>query len=226
MRLAKAAVRSRAPRHSSKPRLLAVEALEARALLTLSGNQLFPADNPWNESVAAAPVAANSATLVASIGAVDALSPRLWHRLPRRQHRHSLQHRLRHAAEDSRRARCLCRRERSAAGAHSQRRRHRGRSAAQRPEHGRPPPDRLRPGQQRCLRVVQRAPTLGRVRWPVACRLGSRLEHEHRLVPHARVHFGRRRWPADPARVGPARRGARSGRHHACPAVHRAALRR
>jgi hypothetical protein len=49
-------------------RLLQFEALENRTLLSYFGNQLFPADNPWNERIANAPVAANSATLVSSIG--------------------------------------------------------------------------------------------------------------------------------------------------------------
>ncbi|REK19443.1 MAG: hypothetical protein DWQ37_01195 [Planctomycetota bacterium] len=49
-------------------RRLLVESLEDRNLLSLSGNMLFPADNPWNQRVDSAPVAANSDTLVASIG--------------------------------------------------------------------------------------------------------------------------------------------------------------
>lgn len=47
---------------------LALEPLESRELLTLFGNLVFPADNPWNQRIDNAPVAANSATLVASIG--------------------------------------------------------------------------------------------------------------------------------------------------------------
>jgi len=53
---------------SSRPRTLRIEPLEDRQLLTLAGNTLFPADNPWNQRVDAAPVAANSSTLVSSIG--------------------------------------------------------------------------------------------------------------------------------------------------------------
>jgi hypothetical protein len=37
------------------------------------GNTLFPADNPWNEKITNAPVAANSAALVASIGLTSGL---------------------------------------------------------------------------------------------------------------------------------------------------------
>ncbi len=62
----------RPARRSTQPHL---EILEERAVPTLLGNQLFPADNPWNQSIANAPVAANSATLVAKIGATSHLHP-------------------------------------------------------------------------------------------------------------------------------------------------------
>lgn len=52
-----------------------VEELEPRVLLSLAGNQLFPSDNPWNQKITNAPVAANSAALVASIGASSPLHP-------------------------------------------------------------------------------------------------------------------------------------------------------
>ena len=45
-----------------------LEILEERTVPTLLGNALFPADNPWNQTVNAAPVSANSSTLVGSIG--------------------------------------------------------------------------------------------------------------------------------------------------------------
>ncbi|MDB5353667.1 MAG: hypothetical protein JWN24_120 [Phycisphaerales bacterium] len=51
------------------------EALETRTLLSLSGNQLFPADSPWNHPITNAPVAVNSAILVSSIGATKPLHP-------------------------------------------------------------------------------------------------------------------------------------------------------
>src|SRR5712664_4948976 len=54
------------------PRL---EQLERRDVPSLLGNQLFPADNPWNQKITNAPVAANSATLVNSIGAGSAFHP-------------------------------------------------------------------------------------------------------------------------------------------------------
>jgi hypothetical protein len=52
-----------------------LEVLENRTVPTLMGNTLFPADNPWNQDIANAPVAANSATLVASIGLNSPLHP-------------------------------------------------------------------------------------------------------------------------------------------------------
>src|SRR5262245_25913607 len=63
---------SRSQKH--RPRYaLAVESLAERLVPTLYGNQLFPADNPWNQNLIAAPVAANSATLVNSVGASSPL---------------------------------------------------------------------------------------------------------------------------------------------------------
>src|SRR5439155_16462236 len=56
-------------------RRLHLEDLEDRALPSLLGNNLFPADNPWNQKITNAPVAADSATLVASIGATAGLHP-------------------------------------------------------------------------------------------------------------------------------------------------------
>ena len=41
--------------------------LEDRRLLTLLGQQLFPSDNPWNQKIADAPVAANSAAIINNI---------------------------------------------------------------------------------------------------------------------------------------------------------------
>ena len=58
-----------APRPSrvrrTPPRL---EELEPRVTPSLMGNQLFPSDNPWNQKITNAPVAANSAALVSAIG--------------------------------------------------------------------------------------------------------------------------------------------------------------
>src|SRR5437667_6256280 len=45
----------------------AVELLEARELLTLLGQQLFPVDNPWNQNIASAQVASNSAAIINNI---------------------------------------------------------------------------------------------------------------------------------------------------------------
>jgi len=58
----------RSARHAS--RLWAVPelvSLEPRALLTLLGQQLFPSDNPWNQKIAAAPVAWNSTAIINNI---------------------------------------------------------------------------------------------------------------------------------------------------------------
>jgi hypothetical protein len=54
---------------------LAVEGLEERLVLSLLGAQLFPSDNPWNQNIAAAPVAANSAAIIANIGSSIHLHP-------------------------------------------------------------------------------------------------------------------------------------------------------
>ena len=62
-----------------------VETFERRFLLSLSGNQLFPADNPWNHVISGAPVAANSAMLVSSIGSTKPLHPDFWRRRFRRR---------------------------------------------------------------------------------------------------------------------------------------------
>lgn len=59
----------------SRSRSLRLEQLEDRQLFTLAGDTLFPADNPWNQRINNAPVAANSSTLVASIGATRNLHP-------------------------------------------------------------------------------------------------------------------------------------------------------
>src|SRR5262249_45572608 len=71
------AMPSTSPRSSSPVRsarralwrraLPGVDPLEARALLTLLGQQLFPSDNPWNQDIAAAPVASNSSAIINNI---------------------------------------------------------------------------------------------------------------------------------------------------------------
>ncbi|MDB5310274.1 MAG: hypothetical protein JWO38_4476 [Gemmataceae bacterium] len=43
---------------------LALVGLEARDVPTFYGNQLFPLDNPWNQNISAAPVAANSDAII------------------------------------------------------------------------------------------------------------------------------------------------------------------
>jgi len=51
------------------------EQLEDRLAPTIAGNQVFPLDNPWNQKITNAPVAANSATLISSIGSTRTLHP-------------------------------------------------------------------------------------------------------------------------------------------------------
>ena len=56
-------------------RPLGVEELESRVVPSLMGQQLFPSDNPWNQNISAAPVAANSAAVIAHIGTSTRLTP-------------------------------------------------------------------------------------------------------------------------------------------------------
>ncbi len=54
---------------------LLLQELEDRVVPTLLGQQLFPSDNPWNQNISNAPVAANSAAIIAHIGASIPLHP-------------------------------------------------------------------------------------------------------------------------------------------------------
>jgi IPT/TIG domain len=61
---------SRAGRQPVRRRMKAfhsVETLEDRVLMSLLGQQLFPSDNPWNQKIASAPVAPNSAAIINNI---------------------------------------------------------------------------------------------------------------------------------------------------------------
>jgi hypothetical protein len=62
------------PRRPRSARLVAEE-LEARLLPTLLGQQIFPLDYPWNQNISNAPVAANSAAIIANIGASTHVTP-------------------------------------------------------------------------------------------------------------------------------------------------------
>src|SRR5262249_39737268 len=53
--------------------VLRAEEFEPRIVPTLLGNQLFPLNNPWNQKLSNAPVAANSSTLINSIGLTKSL---------------------------------------------------------------------------------------------------------------------------------------------------------
>jgi IPT/TIG domain/Invasin, domain 3 len=68
------------PAAASKRRLvrrstLLLQELEDRVVPTLLGQQLFPLDNPWNQNISDAPVAANSAAIITHIGASTPLHP-------------------------------------------------------------------------------------------------------------------------------------------------------
>jgi hypothetical protein len=64
--------RSRLPeRHKA----LRLEELEERTVPTLLGQQIFPLDNPWNQNISNAPVAANSAAIIAHIGSSTHVTP-------------------------------------------------------------------------------------------------------------------------------------------------------
>ncbi len=71
------AIRSAAPRRirPTRKRRLRIEPLEDRSLLTLLGQQLFPSDYAWNQNIANAPVAANSAAVISNIGASIHIHP-------------------------------------------------------------------------------------------------------------------------------------------------------
>ncbi len=66
---------SRPARSTQEHRRLTIEELEDRAMLTLLGQQLFPADYPWNQNIASAPVAANSAAVISHIGSSIGIHP-------------------------------------------------------------------------------------------------------------------------------------------------------
>jgi hypothetical protein len=54
---------------------LGVEQLEERLVPTLFGQQIFPSDNAWNQNIANAPLAANSAAVISHIGSAVHLHP-------------------------------------------------------------------------------------------------------------------------------------------------------
>src|SRR5262249_30127456 len=57
---------SRGHQRGFRTRLM-LEELELRVVPTLLGPQLFPSDNPWNQKITNAPVAANSAAIMNNI---------------------------------------------------------------------------------------------------------------------------------------------------------------
>jgi hypothetical protein len=73
-RMAKAALGSLRRRRRGRTRLT-LEDLEDRTLPTLLGQQLFPSNYPWNQNISAAPVASNSAAVIAHIGPSIGIHP-------------------------------------------------------------------------------------------------------------------------------------------------------
>ena len=57
----------RTTRQAPRTKSCRLEHLEDRNLLSLLGQPLFPADNPWNQRIDTAPVAANSGAIMSSI---------------------------------------------------------------------------------------------------------------------------------------------------------------
>jgi hypothetical protein len=55
--------------------ILNAEELEDRTVPTLLGQQLFPSNYPWNQNISNAPVAANSAAVIANIGGSTGIHP-------------------------------------------------------------------------------------------------------------------------------------------------------
>lgn len=73
-----ASLKQRRPRRRQRNRWRSeIEAMEARRMLTstLLGQHLFPADYPMNQNIANAPVAANSAAIIAHIGSTIHIHP-------------------------------------------------------------------------------------------------------------------------------------------------------
>ena len=201
-----------------------LEELDARLVPTYLGNQLFPLDNPWNQVVAGAPVAANSDAIIARI--VD----------PPRRDRPAAPRRLRQPATDgdlygipvnvATARRPKVHDHHPAVGYADES------DIVQVPipanaviegdgPTGPAPPDRprrlaparLRPGRERPVRAVPGRPP-ERDRLPLRRHQADRrvggvpdlvLGPEHELLPHHRGHVGGRGRAADPARAGPAR---------------------
>ncbi len=62
-------------RHPLRRATLSLDDLEVRIVPTLLGQQLFPADYPWNQNISNAPVMANSAAIISHIGSSIKIHP-------------------------------------------------------------------------------------------------------------------------------------------------------
>src|SRR5579871_3240562 len=65
----------RRPRRPIRHIAPGLEFLEDRTVPTLLGQQLFPSDYPWNQNIANAPVAGNSAAIISHIGGSIGIHP-------------------------------------------------------------------------------------------------------------------------------------------------------
>jgi len=71
----KSTVAHRTHRQPIRRTRLSIDELEDRVVPTLLGQQLFPADYPWNQNISNAPVVSNSAAIIANIGNSIGLHP-------------------------------------------------------------------------------------------------------------------------------------------------------
>jgi hypothetical protein len=67
--------RALARRHAKPLAALAASAAVTPVMGQLLGQHLFPANNPWNQDISSAPVAANSAAIISSIGTATRVHP-------------------------------------------------------------------------------------------------------------------------------------------------------
>ena len=66
-----------------------IESLEDRVVPTLLGQQIFPADYPWNQNISNAPVAGNSAAIINHIGGSIGIHPDWGEDMPAMEIAHS-----------------------------------------------------------------------------------------------------------------------------------------
>ncbi len=203
---------------TARRKALRIEELEDRSVPSLLGNQLFPADNAWNQSISDAPVAANSAAIINNIVSHygdGRLHPDFGQDYDTGGDLYGIPYNVVHGNSTPRinvvidaypdESDLLRRADPGQRGARG---RLPERPAARRRQPRRLAPDRLRRRQQRRLRVLPRLAAQRERRRPLARRPAVRLGHEDQHLPHARLDLGRRGRPVDPRRAGAARRRA------------------